>query len=49
VGVEAEVMKPMAAPALGGLLVADEVIDRLLPVIFNWYQTRRWGQLHPSA
>jgi Cu(I)/Ag(I) efflux system membrane protein CusA/SilA len=41
-GVGAEVMKPMAAPVLGGLLVADEVIDLLLPVIFNWYQSRKW-------
>jgi Cu(I)/Ag(I) efflux system membrane protein CusA/SilA len=48
-GVGAEIMRPMAAPVLGGLLVADEVIDLLLPVIFNWYQTRRWGKLHPSA
>jgi len=36
----------MAAPVLGGLLVADEVIDLLLPVIFNWYQVRRWRKLH---
>jgi Cu(I)/Ag(I) efflux system membrane protein CusA/SilA len=48
-GVGAEVMKPMAAPVLGGLLIADEVIDLLLPVIFNWYQTRRWRKLHPPA
>ncbi len=48
-GVGAEIMRPMAAPVLGGLLVADEVIDLLLPVIFNWYQTRRWRKLHPSA
>jgi copper/silver efflux system protein len=44
-GVGAEVMKPMAAPVLGGLLVADEVIDLLIPVIFNWYQLRRWRRL----
>jgi copper/silver efflux system protein len=44
-GVGAEVMKPMAAPVLGGLLVADEVIDLLIPVIFNWYQVRRWRRL----
>lgn len=48
-GVGAEVMKPMAAPVLGGLLVADEVIDLLLPVIFNWYQARRWRKLHEVA
>jgi len=47
-GVGAEVMKPMAAPVLGGLLIADEVIDLLLPVIFNWYQARRWRRLHPK-
>jgi Cu(I)/Ag(I) efflux system membrane protein CusA/SilA len=45
-GVGAEVMRPMAAPVLGGLLVADEVIDLLLPVVFNWYQCRRWRRVH---
>jgi Cu(I)/Ag(I) efflux system membrane protein CusA/SilA len=45
-GVGAEIMRPMAAPVLGGLLVAAEVIDLLLPVIFNWYQCRRWRKLH---
>ncbi len=44
-GVGAEVMKPMAAPVLGGLLVADEVIDLLLPVVFYWYQSRSWKRL----
>jgi len=48
-GVGAEVMRPMAAPVLGGMLVADEVIDLLLPVIFNWYQGRRWLRLHSRA
>jgi Cu(I)/Ag(I) efflux system membrane protein CusA/SilA len=48
-GVGAEVMKPMAAPVLGGLLVADEVIDLLLPVIFNWYQSRSWRRLHSAG
>jgi Cu(I)/Ag(I) efflux system membrane protein CusA/SilA len=48
-GVGSEVMRPMAAPVLGGLLVADEVIDLLLPVIFNWYQSRRWRRLHPES
>ena len=48
-GVGAEVMKPMAAPVLGGLLVADEVIDLLLPVIFNWYQCRRWRRIHGTG
>jgi hypothetical protein len=30
----------MAAPVLGGILVADEVIDLFLPVLFYW--VRRW-------
>jgi Cu(I)/Ag(I) efflux system membrane protein CusA/SilA len=38
-GVGAEVIRPMAAPVLGGILVADEVIDLLLPVAF--YHVRR--------
>jgi Cu(I)/Ag(I) efflux system membrane protein CusA/SilA len=33
-GVGSEVIKPMAAPVLGGALIADEVIDLLLPVAF---------------
>jgi len=45
-GVGSEVMKPMAAPVLGGLLVADEVIDLLLPVVFNWYQCRKWRKMN---
>ena len=47
-GAGAEVIRPMAAPVLGGLLVADEVIDLLLPVLFNWYQARRWRKLHAT-
>jgi Cu(I)/Ag(I) efflux system membrane protein CusA/SilA len=48
-GTGAEVMRPMAAPVLGGMLVADEVIDLLLPVIFHWYQLRRWRRIHQRA
>lgn len=48
-GVGSEVMRPMAAPVLGGMLVADEVIDLLIPVIFNWYQCRQWRRLHPES
>lgn len=47
-GVGSEVIKPMVAPVLGGLLVADEVIDLLLPVIFNWYQGNRWRKIHAA-
>jgi Cu(I)/Ag(I) efflux system membrane protein CusA/SilA len=48
-GVGAEVIRPMAAPVLGGLLVADEVIDLLIPVVFNWYQARRWRRVHAAV
>ena len=48
-GVGAEVIRPMAAPVLGGLLVADEVIDIFLPVLFFAVQKRRWRKLHAMA
>ena len=44
-GVGAEVMAPMAAPVLGGLLIADEVIDIFLPVLFYHVEARRWKKL----
>jgi len=40
-GVGAEFMKPMAIPILGGILVADEVIDILIPVLFYHDRCRR--------
>ena len=46
-GVGAEVIKPMAAPVLGGVLIADEVIDLLLPVAFYWVRQRRRNALRP--
>jgi Cu(I)/Ag(I) efflux system membrane protein CusA/SilA len=45
VGTGSEVIRPMAAPVLGGILVADEVIDLLLPVLFYWVRRRRWHAL----
>jgi Cu(I)/Ag(I) efflux system membrane protein CusA/SilA len=45
-GVGAEVIRPMAAPVLGGLLVADEVIDVFLPVLYFAVQKRRWARFH---
>ena len=45
-GTGAEVIKPMAAPVLGGILLADEVIDLLLPVLFYWVRRARWHRLH---
>jgi Cu(I)/Ag(I) efflux system membrane protein CusA/SilA len=48
-GTGAEVMRPMAAPVLGGLLMADEVIDLLLPVLFHWVERGRWRRLRGRA
>jgi Cu(I)/Ag(I) efflux system membrane protein CusA/SilA len=45
IGVGAEVMRPMAAPVLGGLLIADEVIDIFLPVLYFSVQKWRWRKL----
>lgn len=45
-GVGAEAIRPMAAPVLGGLLIADEVIDVFLPVLYFAVQKRRWRKLH---
>ena len=42
-GVGAEVIRPMAAPVLGGILVADEVIDLFLPVLFYWVRRSTGG------
>jgi len=39
----------MAAPVLGGLLISDEVIDIMIPVMFYWIRRRRWLKLHRSA
>ena len=45
-GVGSEIIRPMAAPVLGGILVADEVIDLFLPVLFYWVRRWRWKRLH---
>jgi Cu(I)/Ag(I) efflux system membrane protein CusA/SilA len=45
-GVGSEVIRPMAAPVLGGLLIADEVIDVFLPVLYFAVQKRRWAKVH---
>ena len=45
-GVASEIIRPMAAPVLGGILVADEVIDLFLPILFYWVRRRRWRRLH---
>jgi Cu(I)/Ag(I) efflux system membrane protein CusA/SilA len=48
-GVGAEVIRPMAAPVLGGLLIADEVIDVFLPVLYLAVQKRRWFNVHSMS
>src|SRR6185437_9636017 len=50
-GVASEIIRPMAAPVLGGILVADEVIDLFLPIVFYWVRRRRWTRIHgaPNA
>jgi Cu(I)/Ag(I) efflux system membrane protein CusA/SilA len=45
-GVGAELMRPMAAPVLGGILLADEVIDIFIPVIFYAIRKARWSRIH---
>jgi Cu(I)/Ag(I) efflux system membrane protein CusA/SilA len=44
-GAGAEILRPMAAPVLGGILIADEVIDVTIPVLFFWLRKRRWLRL----
>ena len=46
-GTGAEIMRPMAAPVLGGLLISDEVIDLMIPVLFYWIRRARWLKLNP--
>jgi Cu(I)/Ag(I) efflux system membrane protein CusA/SilA len=48
-GTGAEIMRPMAAPVLGGLLISDEVIDIMIPVMFYWIRRARWKKLHPAS
>jgi len=44
-GVGGEVIRPMAAPVLGGILIADEVIDLFLPLLFYQVRKRRRSRL----
>jgi Cu(I)/Ag(I) efflux system membrane protein CusA/SilA len=48
-GVASEIIRPMAAPVLGGILVADEVIDLFLPILFYWVRRRRWIRIHGES
>jgi Cu/Ag efflux pump CusA len=44
-GVGSEIISAMALPVLGGLLIADEVVDIFLPVRFYWVRRARWVKL----
>jgi copper/silver efflux system protein len=48
-GTGAEIMRPMAAPVLGGLLISDEVIDLMIPVLFYWIRRRRWLRINSES
>jgi Cu(I)/Ag(I) efflux system membrane protein CusA/SilA len=48
-GVGAEIIRPMAAPVLGGILVADEFIDLFLPVLFYGVRRWRWSRAQRAA
>jgi Cu(I)/Ag(I) efflux system membrane protein CusA/SilA len=45
-GPGADVLRTMVVPVLGGILLADEVIDLFLPVLFYHVRRRRWERLH---
>jgi Cu(I)/Ag(I) efflux system membrane protein CusA/SilA len=47
-GVGGEIISAMALPVLGGLLIADEVVDIFLPVRFYWVRRARWLKLHAN-
>ncbi|MDB5353402.1 MAG: cusA 2 [Planctomycetota bacterium] len=47
-GPGSEVIRPMVAPVLGGILAADEVIDLFLPVLFYHVRKWRWARIHTS-
>lgn len=48
-GIGADVIRPMAAPVLGGILIADEVVDLLLPIVFYAVRRRRWMKLNSQV
>ncbi len=49
VGPGADVIRPMAIPVIGGILVADEFIDLMLPVFFFRVERRRWMRRQAAA
>jgi Cu(I)/Ag(I) efflux system membrane protein CusA/SilA len=47
-GPGADILRPMVVPVLGGILMADEVIDLFLPVLFYHVRLRRLQRLQAS-
>jgi Cu(I)/Ag(I) efflux system membrane protein CusA/SilA len=47
-GVGSEIISAMALPVMGGLLIADEVVDVFLPVRFYWVRRARWLKLQEA-
>jgi Cu(I)/Ag(I) efflux system membrane protein CusA/SilA len=47
-GPGADILRPMVVPVLGGILMADEVIDLFLPVLFYQVRLRRLQRLQAS-
>ncbi|HEY7309132.1 MAG TPA: efflux RND transporter permease subunit [Gemmataceae bacterium] len=47
-GVGGEIISAMALPVLGGLLIADEVVDVFLPVRFYWVRRARWLKIQEA-
>jgi Cu(I)/Ag(I) efflux system membrane protein CusA/SilA len=48
-GPGADVLRPMVIPVLGGILLADEVIDLFLPVLFYHVRRHRRERLHAAG
>jgi Cu(I)/Ag(I) efflux system membrane protein CusA/SilA len=48
-GPGADVLRPMVIPVLGGILLADEVIDLFLPVLFYRLRLWRWRRLQCAS
>jgi Cu/Ag efflux pump CusA len=48
-GVGSEIISVMALPVLGGLLIADEVVDVFLPVRFYWVRRARWLKIQEDS
>jgi Cu(I)/Ag(I) efflux system membrane protein CusA/SilA len=48
-GAGSEIAAALALPVLGGLLIADEVVDIFLPVRFYWVRRARWLKMHAPS